>query len=65
MRRSQPLLCLLALLAGGCVRVKMDPIQINAVVDVNLKVEREVAGLLTDIYGSSSTINAAAVAAPK
>ena len=43
-------------LGGGCLHVKMDPIQVNAVVDVNVKVEREVAGLLSDIYGDSSTI---------
>ena len=42
----------------GCIHVKMDPIQLNAVVDVNLKVEREVAGLLSDIYGNSATIAA-------
>lgn len=57
-------LCLVAAVMSGCIHVKMDPIQINAVVDVNLKVEREVAGLLTDIYGSSTTINAATAPAP-
>lgn len=54
-----PRSCLLALvLAGftGCIHVKMDPIQVNAVVDVNVKVDREVAGLLGDIYGDSTTI---------
>jgi hypothetical protein len=34
----------------------MDPIQVNAVVDVNVKVEREVANLLSDIYGDSATV---------
>ncbi len=48
----------LAAALGGCIHVKMDPIQVNAVVDVNLKVEREVAGLLSDIYGNSATIAA-------
>ncbi len=45
-------------LAGlsGCLHVKMDPIQVNAVVDVNVRVDREVAGLLGDIYGDSTTI---------
>lgn len=56
----RPRLCLICLLAaslgGGCLHVKMDPIQVNAVVDVNVKVEREVAGLLSDIYGDSATI---------
>lgn len=63
MHRSCLLLCLAAAIVSGCVHViKMEPIQINAVVDVNLKVEREVAGLLTDIYGNSTTINATAPA---
>ena len=57
----RPRLCLICLalaglLSGGCLHVKMDPIQVNAVVDVNVRVEREVAGLLSDIYGDSSTI---------
>lgn len=59
--------CLLALafaaMLGGCIHVKMDPIQVNAVVDVNLRVEREVAGLLSDIYGNSTTIAATTPAA--
>lgn len=41
---------------SGCIHVKMDPIQVNAVVDVNVKVEREVASLLSDIYGNSATV---------
>ncbi|MBI4625593.1 MAG: hypothetical protein HY736_20535 [Verrucomicrobia bacterium] len=54
-----PRFCLLAFaFAGlsGCLHVKMDPIQVNAVVDVNVRVDREVAGLLGDIYGDSTTI---------
>lgn len=55
-------LCLISLLlasltSGGCLHVKMDPIHVNAVVDVNVKVDREVQNLLSDIYGDSSTIN--------
>ncbi|MDO8539442.1 MAG: hypothetical protein Q7S40_03310 [Opitutaceae bacterium] len=50
-------LALAALTSGGCLHVKMDPIQVNAVVDVNVKVDREVQNLLSDIYGDSSTIN--------
>lgn len=41
---------------GGCLHVKMDPVQVNVVADVNLKVDREVASLLSDIYGNSSTV---------
>ncbi|MBL9186926.1 MAG: hypothetical protein JNK23_05575 [Opitutaceae bacterium] len=54
---------LTAIMLGGCIHVKMDPIQVNATVDVNLKVQREVAGLLSDIYGDSATINAPVPAA--
>jgi hypothetical protein len=59
MRAHSFLVCLvgLSLLSGGCLHVKMDPIQVNAVVDVNVKVDREVQNLLSDIYGNSSTIN--------
>ncbi len=51
------ILALGALSSGGCLHVKMDPIQVNAVVDVNVKVDREVQNLLSDIYGNSSTVN--------
>ena len=47
---------LLAAGLSGCIHVKMDPLQVHAVVDVNVRVEREVAGLLSDIYGDSATI---------
>jgi hypothetical protein len=48
---------LLASLTSGCIHVKMDPIQVNAVVDVNVKVDREVSNLLSDIYSDSKTLN--------
>jgi hypothetical protein len=58
MRPRFLLLCLVAAgLSGGCLHVSMDPIQVNAVVDVNVKVEREVANLMSDIYGNSATVN--------
>lgn len=41
---------------SGCIHVKMDPLQVHAVVDVNVRVEREVADLVSDIYGNSATI---------
>ena len=50
MLRILPPACLAALFAG-CIHV--DPIEIHATVDVNVKVDREVAGLLTDIYGDT------------
>lgn len=35
----------------------MDPIQVHATVDVNVKMEKAVADLLGDIYGDSTTVN--------
>ena len=58
MHRRLLVLGLAAVAVSGCIHVTMDPIQLNAVVDVNLRVEREVAGLLSDIYGNSATIAA-------
>ncbi len=46
-----------AVLLAGCIHVKMDPIQVHAVVDVNVKVEQAVNDLLADIYAGSSTVN--------
>ena len=46
-------ICLLAAPLGGCLHVTMD---VNAKVDVNVRMEREVASLVSDIYGDSSTV---------
>jgi hypothetical protein len=58
----RPRLCLIclavaSLTGGGCIHVKMDPVEVNATLNVNVRMEREVAGLLSDIYGDSKTIN--------
>ena len=48
----------LALHLSGCVSVK--PIEVKPIhvtVDVNVRVEREVQNLVSDIYGNSSTLN--------
>jgi hypothetical protein len=52
------LLCL-GLLAtmGGCLHVKMDPIQVNATVDVNVKVDKALDDFFGDLDKKSSTIN--------
>ncbi|MEX2044826.1 MAG: hypothetical protein WD941_05690 [Opitutus sp.] len=54
------ILCLAIALAGssGCLHVKMDPIQVNAVVDVNVKVDRALDDFFGDIDRKSTTINA-------
>ncbi len=45
-----------AALLAGCIHVKMDPIQVHATVDVNVKIEQAVNDLLADIYAGSSTV---------
>jgi hypothetical protein len=41
----------------------MDPIQVHAVVDVNVKMEQAVTDTLSDIYGDSKTLNTSALSA--
>lgn len=53
-RRLLPLL-LLPLL-GGCIHVKMDPIQVHATVDVNVKVDRALDDFFGDLDKKSTTI---------
>lgn len=51
-------LCLLlpAVLLAGCIHVKMDPIQVHAVVDVNVKVDKALDDFFGDLDKKSSTI---------
>jgi hypothetical protein len=56
----RPLVISSLLLLGGCIHVKVDPVEVRATVDVNVKVDREVSNLLTDIYGDSKTVKAPA-----
>jgi hypothetical protein len=59
MKRITLLLALLLFSFGGCLSIKTDPIEVKPIhitVDVNVKVEREAANLLGDIYGDSATI---------
>jgi hypothetical protein len=46
----------LALVAAGCVHVKMDPIEVNANVTVNVKVDRALDDFFGDLDKKSSTI---------
>ncbi len=59
-----PGLMLTAVLFGGCIHVTMDPIQVHAVVDVNVKMEQAVTSLLSDIYGDSKTVNTNQLSTP-
>lgn len=63
MSRLLPL-CILPFGFAGCIHVSMDPIQVHAVVDVNVKMEKAVANALADIYGDSATVNTDALPAP-
>ncbi len=56
MLRCLPLL-LGALLCGGCIHVKMDPIQVHAVVDVNVKVDKALDDFFGDLDKKSTTIS--------
>jgi hypothetical protein len=50
-------LVLLPFLGAGCVHVKMDPIQVHAIVDVNVKVDRALNDFFGDLDKKSTVIN--------
>lgn len=59
MKRPLFLLAPLLLVPSGCLSVRTEPIEVKPIhvtVDVNVKVDREVSNLLSDIYGDSKTI---------
>jgi len=41
---------------AGCIHVKMDPIQVHATVDVNVKVDRALDDFFADLDKKSTTI---------
>jgi len=47
-------------LFSGCIHVKLDPVQVHATVDVNVKVDRALDEFFGDIDRQSTTINAPA-----
>lgn len=49
-------LCFATLLVSGCIHVKMDPINVHAVVDVNVKVDRALDDFFGDLDRKSATI---------
>lgn len=61
MRLLGSLTCLCLLGSAGCLHIKMD---VYAKVDVNVKMEKAVTDVLTDIYGDSTTVNTDALPAP-
>lgn len=50
-----------ALILGGCVHVKLDPVQVHAIVDVNVKVDRALDDFFGDLDKKSATIAEPAV----
>lgn len=48
---------LIALVLGGCIHVKMDPIQVHAIIDVNVKVDKALDDFFGDLDKKSVTIN--------
>ena len=59
--RFPPILATAATLvfSSGCVHVKIDPIEVRAVVDVNVKVDRALDDFFGDLDKQSTTIMAA------
>jgi hypothetical protein len=56
--------CLLLLsttaLLGGCIHVTMDPIEVHATVDVNVKVDRALDDFFGDLDKKSTTLSSPA-----
>jgi len=50
------LLLLPVVLLTGCIHVKMDPIQVHAVVDVNVKVDKALDDFFGDLDKKSTTL---------
>lgn len=53
---SRILLLLFLPILGGCIHVKMDPIQVHATVDVNVRVDRALDDFFGDLDKKSTTI---------
>ena len=46
-----------ALLLGGCVHVKLEPIEVHATLDINVKMERALNDFFGDLDKKSSTLS--------
>ena len=57
-RRHLLWLALPALACTACLHVKLDPIQVHAVVDVNVKVDRALTDFFGDLDQKSTVIQA-------
>ncbi len=54
--RLRLFLPLVAVLLGGCIHVKLDPVQVHATVDVNVRVDRALDDFFGDLDQKSATI---------
>jgi hypothetical protein len=54
LRRFLPLGC--TVLLAGCIHVKLDPVQVHATVDVNVKVDRALDDFFGEIDRKSTTV---------
>lgn len=43
-------------LLSGCIHVKLDPVQVNATIDVNVKIDRALDDFFGEIDKQSTTI---------
>lgn len=59
MLRCLPLL-VTALVLGGCIHVTMDPIQVHATIDVNVKVDKALDDLFGDLDKQDASMKSAA-----
>lgn len=50
------LFLMFAVALAGCIHVKMDPIEVHAVVDVNVKVDKALDDFFGDLDKKSATI---------
>ncbi len=55
MLRALPLLLAVAL-SAGCLHIKMDPVQVHAIVDVNVKVDKALDDFFGDLDEKSATV---------
>jgi len=56
-RKKLLLLWIGPLFALGCINVKMQPIEIHATVDVNVKIDRELDDFFGDLDKKSTTLS--------
>ncbi len=59
-RMSRSLLLLFAVLTGGCIHVKLEPVEVHATLDVNVKVDRALNDFFGDLDQKSATIEKSA-----